>query len=106
MSALAICIFTSTIHLIMTLVKLRDSITDSGGKVRYELLKEMSCVTPIAGVFISDGALSLILLLSIGLSTVVCSLENAMYYYCPTWPWAHAIFSHVVSNGDLATKAC
>ncbi|TEB21885.1 hypothetical protein FA13DRAFT_1779001 [Coprinellus micaceus] len=61
MSALAICIFTSTIHLIMTLVKLRDSITDSGGKVRYELLKEMSCVTPIAGVFISDGALSLIL---------------------------------------------
>ena len=49
------------IYLIMTLGKLRDSITDSGGKVRYEVLKEVSYVTPIASVFISDGALSLLL---------------------------------------------
>jgi hypothetical protein len=45
----------------MTLGKLRDSITDSGGRVRYEVLKEASYATPIAGVFISDGALSLLL---------------------------------------------
>lgn len=45
----------------MTLVKLRDSITDREGRVRYELLKEVAYVTPIAGVFLSDGALSLIL---------------------------------------------
>jgi hypothetical protein len=45
----------------MTLLKLKDSLTDSEGTVRYEILKQVSYATPIAGVFISDGALSLIL---------------------------------------------
>ncbi|TEB21883.1 hypothetical protein FA13DRAFT_1741420 [Coprinellus micaceus] len=98
MSAVIVCTLTSVTYLIMTLGKLRDSITDSGGRVRYEILKEASYVTPIAGVFISDGALSLLLLLVVDLATAICSLDNTMYYYSPTWPWMHAIFSHVGSS--------
>jgi hypothetical protein len=45
----------------MTLLKLKDSITDDEGKVRYEVLRELSSVTPLAGVFISDGAFSLLM---------------------------------------------
>ncbi|TEB21898.1 hypothetical protein FA13DRAFT_1779009 [Coprinellus micaceus] len=96
--AMTVLALSCTIHLIMTLLKLKDSLTDSEGTVRYEVLKQVSYATPIAGVFISDGALSLILLLGVELATVLCDLDNTVYYNSPTRGWVHAIFAHVGSS--------
>jgi hypothetical protein len=49
------------IYLTLTLLKLKDSITDSEGRVRYEILKQVSYAKPLAAVFISDGAFALAL---------------------------------------------
>ncbi|TEB21900.1 hypothetical protein FA13DRAFT_1799356 [Coprinellus micaceus] len=69
------------LNLIMTPLKLKYSIIDSAGRE-----------------FSSDGALSLVLLAGVELATVLCDLDDTMYYYSLTWPWIHAIFAHVGSS--------
>ncbi|TEB21922.1 hypothetical protein FA13DRAFT_1819251 [Coprinellus micaceus] len=51
-SAMVMCTITSVIYLTLTLLKLKDSITDSEGRVRYEILKQVSYAKPLAaGVY-------------------------------------------------------
>lgn len=77
---------------------LKDSITDGEGRARYEILRDASYLTPLLSVFVSDGAFAMFLLLAVEIPTTVISLDPIAYYYSPTFPWLHAIFSHVGSR--------
>ncbi|TEB22820.1 hypothetical protein FA13DRAFT_1798529 [Coprinellus micaceus] len=64
------------IYLTLTLLKLKDSITDSEVRVRYDVLKQVLYAKPLAAVIISDGAFVLALLLSGELATMLCALGH------------------------------
>jgi hypothetical protein len=45
----------------MTLFKLRDSLKDGHGKIRYDLLRNWSFVHPLFAILVVDGALVFLL---------------------------------------------
>jgi hypothetical protein len=45
----------------MTLFKLRDSLKDANGRVRYHLLRNWSFVHPLFAILVVDGALVFLL---------------------------------------------
>jgi hypothetical protein len=45
----------------MTIFKLRDSLKDGSGKIRYDVLKDWSFVHPLLAILVVDGALVFLL---------------------------------------------
>ena len=45
----------------MTVYKIRDSLTDEYGKIRYDVLKDVSYINPLLTVLVLDGAFAFFL---------------------------------------------
>ncbi|KAJ3531293.1 hypothetical protein NMY22_g8213 [Coprinellus aureogranulatus] len=96
--AMVICTVSGASAVVMTFVRLRDCITDIDGRIRFDCLRKLSCITPIAGAMLNDTAVSFTMLIGLEFATAVCGLDNTISYYAPTWPWMHALFSHTGSH--------
>lgn len=60
----------------MTIFKIKDSLKDDEGRIRYEVIKDWSFVHPLLSVLIVDGALAFLMYVSIILSGFVYVLKE------------------------------
>jgi hypothetical protein len=54
-------IISEAAFFLLTLYKLKASITDEFGKVRYDVLKDRNYVSPLLVAFVKDGASNFLL---------------------------------------------
>ncbi|RXW25125.1 hypothetical protein EST38_g728 [Candolleomyces aberdarensis] len=92
----------SSIFFLMTVYKLRDSLTDRHGKIRYDILKDVSYINPLLTVLVVDGAFAFFLIVGVIILGLNLALYRGAFYFTPCWPWIYAVLSsagsHLVLN--------